>query len=236
MIFLQYFKKLQSFLHKIWWILHLKAIRIQNMVRLTHTAHFFSNCSALNKPHPPQQAQGIPPEPAPRLCFNSHSLETPLYRADPFPTKCLRAPVWLCDSMACSPPGSSAPGVLLARILDFLFKGIFPIQGLKLRLLHWQAGSLPLSHQGSPGLTEPCKPLFFQLASPFSAHLASLCTEPHNSALNWYTIWLCSLVVSPICLNSSTPGISVRPSTPPLLLPNADVLLSVLSSCCNDLY
>ena len=32
----------------------------------------------------------------------------------------------------------------------FLFQGIFPTQGLNLRLLHWQADSLPLSHQASP--------------------------------------------------------------------------------------
>ena len=31
-----------------------------------------------------------------------------------------------------------------------LFQGIFPVQGLNLSLLHWQANSLPLSHQGSP--------------------------------------------------------------------------------------
>ena len=31
-----------------------------------------------------------------------------------------------------------------------LLRGIFPTQGLNLGLLHWQAGSLPLSHQGSP--------------------------------------------------------------------------------------
>ena len=34
----------------------------------------------------------------------------------------------------------------------FLFQGIFPTQGLNLRLLsllHWQVDSLPLSHQGS---------------------------------------------------------------------------------------
>ena len=29
-------------------------------------------------------------------------------------------------------------------------QGIFPTQGLKLRLLNYQADSLPLSHQGSP--------------------------------------------------------------------------------------
>ena len=33
----------------------------------------------------------------------------------------------------------------------FLLQGIFPTQGLNPCLLHWQAGSLPLSHQGSPG-------------------------------------------------------------------------------------
>ena len=31
-----------------------------------------------------------------------------------------------------------------------LLQGIFPIQGLILRLLHWQADSLLLSHQGCP--------------------------------------------------------------------------------------
>ena len=31
----------------------------------------------------------------------------------------------------------------------FLLQGIFPTQGLTLHLLHWQADSLPLSHQGS---------------------------------------------------------------------------------------
>ena len=31
----------------------------------------------------------------------------------------------------------------------FLLQGIFPIQGSNLSFLHWQADSLPLSHQGS---------------------------------------------------------------------------------------
>ena len=34
----------------------------------------------------------------------------------------------------------------------FLLQGIFPNQGLNLRLLHWQADSLPLSQLGSSGL------------------------------------------------------------------------------------
>ena len=32
----------------------------------------------------------------------------------------------------------------------FLLQSIFPTQGSNPRLLHWQAGSLPLSHRGSP--------------------------------------------------------------------------------------
>ena len=32
----------------------------------------------------------------------------------------------------------------------FLFQGLFPTQESDLHLLHWQAGSLPLSQLGSP--------------------------------------------------------------------------------------
>ena len=31
-----------------------------------------------------------------------------------------------------------------------LLQGTFPTQGSNWSLLHWQAGSLPLSHEGSP--------------------------------------------------------------------------------------
>ena len=57
----------------------------------------------------------------------------------------------------CSPPGFSAhgkfPGKNTGAGCHFLLQGIFPTQGLNpclLHLLHWQAGSLPLSHLGSP--------------------------------------------------------------------------------------
>ena len=53
----------------------------------------------------------------------------------------------------CSPSGSSVHGILQARILEWVAisfsKGISPIQGSNPCLLHWQADSLPLSHQGS---------------------------------------------------------------------------------------
>ena len=41
---------------------------------------------------------------------------------------------------------SSSPGLQC----HFLLYETFPIQGLRLHLLHWQADSLPLSHLGSP--------------------------------------------------------------------------------------
>ena len=44
-------------------------------------------------------------------------------------------------------PGSSVHGISQARILEW---GAVPFsdQGSDLSLLHWQVGSLPLSHQG----------------------------------------------------------------------------------------
>ena len=55
----------------------------------------------------------------------------------------------LCDPMDYSPPGSSVHGISQARTrvgCHFFLQGIFPIQGSNLRLLHWQADSLPPSH------------------------------------------------------------------------------------------
>ena len=63
----------------------------------------------------------------------------------------------LCNPMDCSPQGFSVHGILQARILEWIAiafsRGIFPTQGWNphlLHLLHWQAGSLPLNHLGSP--------------------------------------------------------------------------------------
>ena len=60
----------------------------------------------------------------------------------------------LCDPMDCSLPGSSVHGILQARILErvaiFSSRGIFPTQGSNMCLWHWQVGSLPLRHLGSP--------------------------------------------------------------------------------------
>ena len=63
----------------------------------------------------------------------------------------------LCDPMDCSPPGSSVHSILQARNTGVdchaLLQGIFPTQGLNLRLLHllhWQVGSLPPASPGKP--------------------------------------------------------------------------------------
>ena len=58
------------------------------------------------------------------------------------------------------------PGKNTGVCCHFLLQVIFPNQGSNLHLLHWQAGSLPLSHQGSPGnnlnsVLNPATFLFF---------------------------------------------------------------------------
>ena len=56
--------------------------------------------------------------------------------------------VWFfCNPMDCSPPGSSVHGTSQVRILEWV--AISFSRDLKSDLLHWQAGCLPLSHQGS---------------------------------------------------------------------------------------
>ena len=58
----------------------------------------------------------------------------------------------LCDPVDCSPPGSLSTGFFREEHwagCHALLQGIFPTQGSKLCLLHWQADSLPQSQQGS---------------------------------------------------------------------------------------
>ena len=62
-----------------------------------------------------------------------------------------------CGPMDCSPPTRllcpwDSPGKKTGVGCPALLQGIFPTQGSNphlLRLLHWQAGSLPLRHLGS---------------------------------------------------------------------------------------
>ena len=63
----------------------------------------------------------------------------------------------LCETMDCSPPGSSVHGILQARILEWVAtsysRGSNPTQGSNLHLLcflRWQEDSLPLAPPGKP--------------------------------------------------------------------------------------
>ena len=49
-----------------------------------------------------------------------------------------------------APPSTDFPGKNTGVGCHFLLQGIFPVQGLSMCLLHWQADSLPLSHKGNP--------------------------------------------------------------------------------------
>ena len=63
----------------------------------------------------------------------------------------------LCNPMDCSPIRLLCPWDFPVKNTGvgfyFLLQGIFPTQGWNSHMLHWQADSLPLSHQGSPPAT-----------------------------------------------------------------------------------
>ena len=64
----------------------------------------------------------------------------------------------LCDPVDCSPPGSSVPGILQARILQWVAisfsRGSFQPRDWNPHLLHWQVDSLLLSLVRSPWPTQ----------------------------------------------------------------------------------
>ena len=67
--------------------------------------------------------------------------------------KSLQSCPTLCNPIDGSPPGScpqGSPGKNTGVRCHFLLQGIFPTQGSNPRLLHWQAGSSPQCHLGSP--------------------------------------------------------------------------------------
>ena len=97
----------------------------------------------------------------------------------------------LCNPMDCSPPGSSVPRILQARILEwvaiFLFQGIFLTQGSNLGLLHCRRILYHLSYRESPNFHNLpnilhyawiCYNLFFLLDVLYN-HLVSF--SPQNA-------------------------------------------------------
>ena len=76
-----------------------------------------------------------------------------------------------CESMGCSLPGSSVPGISQARILEWVAisfsRGSSPLWDRT----YWQADSLPLSHLRSPLPTWGKDFLMFQTPLLFLYHL-----------------------------------------------------------------
>jgi len=100
----------------------------------------------------------------------------------------------LCSPMDCSPPGSSVHGISQARLLEWDAIS-FAMGSSDPHLLHWQVGSLPLSHQGSPPgtrlvLETPRLPNKFQ-QSIFKDKVREgrprVCDQlVHNSLIGWW--------------------------------------------------
>ena len=99
--------------------------------------------------------------------------------------KSLLSCLTLCDPMDYSPPGFSLHRILQARILEWVTipfsRGIFPTQGSNphlYRLLHWLAGSLPLSPSG-PDYLNPTnfQNLLYSIPRPQSYFSASRNSE-----------------------------------------------------------
>ena len=77
--------------------------------------------------------------------------------------KLLQSYPTLCDPIDGSPPGSSVPGILQARILEWVAISFslvvacgiyFSDQGLNPNPLHWKLGILAIDDQGSPSILD----------------------------------------------------------------------------------
>ena len=91
-----------------------------------------------------------------------------------------------CDLMDYRPPDlcpMDFPGKNPGADCHFLLRGIFPAQGRNPCLLHWQADSLPLSHQGSPGNTVPAS--FFSCFSQIQRSMVSATAFSSGSGKQW---------------------------------------------------
>ena len=146
------------------------------------------------------------------LCYSRASPFPQLFKRKECVCVCARTDLTLWDHMDCSPPGSSvhgdSPGKNTGVGCHALLHGIFPMQGLDLsllRLLHWQAGSLP----GKPvnchvRQSLSCVQLF---ATPWTV----ACWAPLSKGLSSQEYWSGLPFPSPGDL--SDPGIEPRSPT-----------------------
>ena len=89
------------------------------------------------------------PTPTPTPCINSHILNilSAVY------AKSLQSRPTICNPMDCNPPGSSAHGVVQARILEWV---AIPLPRIKLESPTFQANSLPSEPPENLMLSNPC--------------------------------------------------------------------------------
>ena len=128
---------------------------LQDGVGSMHKVFF----SPLDTPRPrgPRSRDASPPSAASSTLTHVHLPQIPFQTQLPL-GGCTRACSVMSDSLqhhglepARLPCLWNFPGKNPGMGCHFLLQGIFPIQGLNLLcLLHWQVGSLPLSHLGSP--------------------------------------------------------------------------------------
>ena len=110
--------------------------------------------------------------------------------------------VFHAESLSCvqllATPGSSVHGIFPGKNTGmdchFLLQGIFLTQGSNPHLLHWQAGSLSLSHQGSPPEGLP------------GALTMRLHGFPHSRAQTWRSGDLCCSCYAACYSWASAPG------------------------------
>ena len=108
--------------------------------------------------------------------------------------KLLQSCLTLCDPTDCSPPGSSLTiGFSRQEYWSRLPcppQGVFPTQGLNLRLLcllHWQAGSLTTSAPGKPILHKVVHKVVYP---PNSSHPLHPPLRPHVCSLHLQSLFL----------------------------------------------
>ena len=125
---------------------------------------------------------------------------------NPLQYSCLENP------MDCSPPGSSVLGIFHARVLEWVAisfsKGIFPTQGSNPHLLHWQAGSLRLSHLGCPNISggKYLKQILnHELKSPtLEATVSNCLATSYGILLSGHHIILLSTQCWSVCMSNET--------------------------------
>ena len=88
----------------------------------------------------------------------------------------------LCNPVDCSLPGSSVPGILLVRILEWADISFSRGSSQPVDLLHCGQILYHLSHQGSPNL--------FCLSSMISINLKITFTDPAEHLLQIYVIYV----------------------------------------------